>query len=268
MSAVEALRRTIEERFPDALPLAHATVGAAAVGIAAVDALLPGGGLPRGRLTAWQGGGGGSAVLRAACTAAVARGERAAWIDGAGTVTADGWSSGPLLLRPQGEVEALVCAEELLQSGGFGLVVVTGLGRSAARCGVRLSRAAKAGGSGLVMVGPATDVAALRIACMIAPEGWRWRAGPLDGCAEAASVRIRLEARALGWSGATSFELPVWTYAPRAALDPLLVDRRGVTNRRTAWRRAQRTERHASHALHEMVIPAAIESSPASMHAS
>lgn len=239
MSAVEALRRRIEERFPDALPLAHATVGAVGVGIAAVDALLPGGGLPRGRLTAWAAGGGGNAVLRAACAAAVARGERAAWIDGADAVTADGWSAGPLLLRPGGEVEALVCAEELLQSGGFALVVVTGLGRSAARCGVRLSRAAKAGGGGLVMVGPATEVAALRVACAIMPEGWRWRADAFGGCGEAASVRIRLEARALGWSGATSFELPVWTHAQRTALDPLLVDRRGVTNRRAAWRRAR-----------------------------
>ncbi|MGH7445547.1 MAG: hypothetical protein ACREKM_11745, partial [Longimicrobiales bacterium] len=42
-----------------------------------------------------------------------------------------------------------------------------------------------------------------------------------------------------GWSGATTFDLPVWTHAPRASLDPLLVDRRGVMGRRAAWRRAQ-----------------------------
>ncbi len=241
------LRQAIERRFPDAVPLAHATVGAIGTGVGAVDALLPGGGLPRGRVTAWVPGSGASAVLRAACSAVVGRGERAAWIDGAGTVTADGWVAGPLLLRPRGEVEALTCAEELLQSGGFGLVVVTGLSRHAARCGVRLSRAAKAGGSGLILVGPVLEVAALRVGCGIVPGGWRWRADPFGAAGELERVRLRLEARSLGWSGATTFELPVWTHAARAALDPLLVDRRGVTDRRAAWRRA-----HAARAEREI----------------
>ena len=231
------LRQAIEHKFPDALPLAHMTAGAVGTGIAALDALLPGGGLPRGRLTAWEVGGGTSAVLRTASSAVLARDERAAWIDGAGTVSADGWRTGPLLLRPHGEVEALSCAEELLRSGGFGLVVVTGLGRHAARCGVRLSRAAKAGGSALVMVGAVPDVAALRVGCTIEPDAWRWRPDPFDGPGEPRAVRIRLEARSLGWSGATSFELPVSTPSGRSALDPLLVDRRGVPGRRAAWRR-------------------------------
>lgn len=235
---LKELRQAIERRFPDALPLAHTTAAAVGTGVAAVDALLPGGGLPRGRLTAWSPGGGTSAVLRAACGAVIRGGERAAWVDGAGTVAVDGWVAGPLLLRPQGEVEALACAEELLQSGGFGLVVVTGLTRGAARCSVRLSRAAKAGGSGLVLVGPAAEVAALRVSCGIVPSGWKWRADPFGGAGDLDRVRIRLEARSLGWSGATTFELPVTSYGPRATVDPLLVDRRGVTDRRVAWLRA------------------------------
>ena len=234
------LRHAIEQKFPDALPLAHATVSAVGTGIAALDGLLPGAGLPRGRLTSWEAGGGTSAVLRAACGAVLAQGERSAWIDGAGTVIADGWRAGPLLVRPSGEVEALACAEELLRSGGFGLVVVTGLGHHAARCGVRLSRAARAGGSALVLVGAAADVAALRVSCAIEPAAWRWRADPFEGRGEPVAVRIRLEARALGWSGATSFELPVWSYGARSALDPMLVDRRGVVGRRAAWRRNRR----------------------------
>ncbi|HEU5209372.1 MAG TPA: hypothetical protein VFU06_08175 [Longimicrobiales bacterium] len=238
-SPLTALRQAIEQRFPDALPLHHAaTPSSVPTGIGAVDALLPGSGLPRGRLTSWAPGGGSSAVLRSTCSAVIARGERAAWIDGAHTVTADGWTRGPLLLRPNGEVEALACAEELLQSGGFGLVVVTGLGRHGARCSVRLSRAAKAGGSGLVLVGDAAEVAALRVGCRIEEGGLRWRRDPFGGPGELVSVRLRLEARALGWSGATSFDLPVWTHAPRSGVDDLLVDRRGVTDRRTAWRRA------------------------------
>ena len=238
-SPLAALRQAIEQRFPDALPLHHAMVPSSVpTGIGAVDALLPGSGLPRGRLTSWAPGGGSSAVLRSACSAVIARGERAAWIDGAHTVTADGWTRGPLLLRPHGEVEALACAEELLQSGGVGLVVGTGLGRHGARCSVRLSRAAKAGGSGLVLVGEAAEVAALRVGCRIEEGGLCWRRDPFGGPAELVSVRVRLEARSLGWSGATSFDLPVWTHAPRSSVDDLLVDRRGVADRRTAWRRA------------------------------
>ncbi|MHB1170392.1 MAG: hypothetical protein ACYC28_14035 [Longimicrobiales bacterium] len=238
-SPLHALRQAIEQRFPDALPLHHAaTPSCVTTGIGALDALLPGSGLPRGRLTSWAPGGGSSAVLRSACSAVIARGERAAWIDGARTVTADGWTRGPLLLRPEGEVEALACAEELLQSGGFGLVVLTGLGRHGARCSVRLSRAAKAGGSGLVLVGDPAEVAVLRVGCGIEEGGWRWRRDPFGGPGELVSVRVRLEARSLGWSGTTSFDLPVWTHAPRSSVDELLVDRRGVTDRRVAWRRA------------------------------
>ncbi len=245
LPALSELRQAIERRFPDALPLAHGTLAAIGTGVGAVDALLPGGGVPRGRVTSWEAGGGASAVLRAACGAVVERGERAAWIDGAGTVTADGWVRGPLLLRPPGELEALACAEELLQSGGFGLVVVTGLGRHGAQRAVRLSRAAKAGGSGLVLVGAAPEVAALRVGCRVEAGGWRWRRDPFGGPGELVSVRVRLEARSLGWSGATSFDLPVWTHAPRAGVDELLVDRRGVTDRRAAWRRAHARRRAA-----------------------
>lgn len=261
-SALTELRQAIESRFPDALPLAHGTLAAIATGVAAVDALLPGAGLPRGRLTSWETGGGASAVLRAACSAVVGRGERAAWIDGAGTVTADGWVRGPLLLRPPGELEALACAEELLQSGGFGLVVVTGLGRHGAQRAVRLSRAAKAGGSGLVLVGAAAEVAALRVGCRIEAGGWRWRRDPFGGAGELVSVRVRLEARSLGWSGATTFELPVWTHAPRAGVDELLVDRRGVTDRRVAWRKAH-ARRMAARAASARYATIPVAGSPA-----
>ena len=52
MAFLTELRQAIEQRFPDALPLHHAaTPSSVPTGIVAVDALLPGAGLPRGRLT-------------------------------------------------------------------------------------------------------------------------------------------------------------------------------------------------------------------------
>src|SRR5437868_4388618 len=46
-----AIRALIEHRFPDATPVTHRTVEPVATGIEALDAILPGHGLPRARLT-------------------------------------------------------------------------------------------------------------------------------------------------------------------------------------------------------------------------
>src|SRR5688572_17519676 len=51
---VIALREALEQRFPNAKPLVFRTAGAVSTGLAALDAMLPGGGLPRGRLSLWQ----------------------------------------------------------------------------------------------------------------------------------------------------------------------------------------------------------------------
>ena len=241
------LRKILEERWPDAQPLRHATAAGLPTGVAALDRILPGEGLPRGRLSVWTGAGragfgppGATAVLRSACVAAVARGERAAWVDGAGVVLGEGWPRGPLLLRVPGaspagspaELEALVCAEELVRSGGFGLVVVTGVGRALAVEAVRLSRAAREGGSALVAVGAAgageAPVAALRLASWLLPDGVRWRPDPFGGPAEPAVVRFRVEATSLGLESRAEFTIPVVQHAFRLSLEPGLVDRRGA----------------------------------------
>src|SRR5688572_1696419 len=99
------LRRALEERFPNAVPLPERTVPQISTGVEALDRILPAGGLPRGRLSVWTPGIGGSAVLRSACRRAVERGERAAWVDEVGRIT-DGekWGdSGVTLARPRTE---------------------------------------------------------------------------------------------------------------------------------------------------------------------
>ena len=227
-TAVQKLRQALERRFPDALPLGRGTVAAAGTGVAALDVLLPGGGLARGRLTTWRPGGGATAVLRTAVEASVRRGERSAWVDGSGALGADFWRAGPLLVRPTTERQALVSTEELLRSGGFAVVVLTGGGREAGREAVRLSRAARAGGAAFVLMTEESAVTHLRIASRIQPEGYRWRRDPFGEPIEVTAVRIEVEASALGWSGRTSFELPVRTHRGRLSPEPRLVDRRGV----------------------------------------
>jgi hypothetical protein len=221
------LRRTLEQRFPGAQPLVFRTSGAVATGLGALDALLPGGGLPRSRVTLWLPGGGATAILRAAACAAVQQGERSAWIDTQGQLSSDGWTRGPLLLRPADEINALACAEELLRSGGFALVVVTGVARALEREAVRLSRAAREGGSALVALAPGAPVAHLRMSTHIQPDGYQWKLNPFGEPAQVETVRIRVEAHAMGWNGHTVLVLPVHEHRQRSAADPLLRDRRG-----------------------------------------
>ncbi|MGH7476256.1 MAG: hypothetical protein ACRELD_08200 [Longimicrobiales bacterium] len=255
MSQVLALRELLEQRFPGALPLSvGGTAEPVSTGVAVLDRLLPQNGLPRARLTLWRPGGGATAVLRESCARVVARGERAAWIDAAGLVTGSFWKDGPLLVRPPGVVSALGCAEELLRSGGFALVVLA-LGEAsrsasgthgleAVRRGaadaafVRLSRGAREGGGALVLVAPHSPVAALRLVSRITSDGYEWDSGPLAEPAQVAWVRMRVKATSPGWSGHTEFRLAVAHPDPRLALESALPDRRGVAAvKRRRWRR-------------------------------
>lgn len=225
------LRRLLEQRWPDAQPLRHATAAGVSTGVPALDAILPGGGLPRGRLSVWatEAAVGATAVLRSACEVVRAAGERAVWVDGARVVAGDRWwqDGGALLVRPAGALDALVCAEELVRSGGFGLVVLTGVGRALVPEAVRLSRAAREGGSALVAVGEA-PLAALRLASRVLADGVRWTSGPLGEPAEPAAVRLRVQATSLGLDSRAEFMIPVVQHALRMSMEPGLVDRRGA----------------------------------------
>lgn len=229
MSAqIAALRALLDQRFPGATPLPQRVGGGAATGIAALDRALPGGGLPRGRVTAWSPGGGATAVLRSACRLAVSRGERAAWVDGAGVVTGAGWDGGVSLLRPPSGGVALECAEELARSGGLSLVVVTGAKTGDAER-VRLSNAAREGGGALVVLEESGFMAGVRIASRIRPEGYRWRTDPFGAPAEVESVVVSARVTALGWDREAEFPLSVTSHDLRLSLEPALGDRRGAS---------------------------------------
>jgi hypothetical protein len=241
-AALHHLKEALERRFPDALPLGRSTVGAAVTGIRALDGLLPDGGLARGRLTVWHPGGGATAVLRSACEATVLRGERAVWVDAGGRQGADFWRTGPLLIRAASELKALEAAEALLQSGGVSLLVLHGCSRSAAAAAVRLSRAARAGGSALVLVVPETPVAHLRVTSHLSPDAYRWQRNAFGEPVEPVAVRVAVEASSLGWSGRTTFELPIRIHGLRLAPEPALPDRRGAAPA-ARWRPPQRRRR-------------------------
>jgi hypothetical protein len=222
-----ALRALLEARFPDATPVTHRTAEPVATGITTLDAILPGGGLPRGRLTVWVPEGGATAILRAASQTTVLNGERAVWIDGKGTIAGAFWEEGPVLVRPRTRREGLRASEELLRCGGFALVVVAGIEPEGME-NVRLSRAAREGGGALVTLTTHTSMASLRVSSSILRESYRWRKDPFGDPADAEEAKIRIRAHSLGWSRSVDIPIKVVPFDVRVSLEGGLVDRRGV----------------------------------------
>jgi fermentation-respiration switch protein FrsA (DUF1100 family) len=236
-----ALRDLLEQRFPDAAPLVQRVAPPVATGLPELDRVLPGGGLPRGKLTAWGQSGGASAVLRAACQSVVAAGWRAAWIDAEGTIGAE-WQEGPLLVRPVDplrRINALRSAEVLLASGGFTLVVLSAGADPEGTERVRLTRAAREGNSAFVALTENPSLAALRVSSRILPHSFRWERGPFLEPAAPVEATVEVLVRTLGWNARASVVLPVAAYELRLSLDPTLADRRGCGRKPGTRRRGR-----------------------------
>jgi hypothetical protein len=133
-------------------------------GLAALDAVLPGRGVPKGRLTEVVGmlGSGRTTLVRRLVAAAVERGLRAAYVDASRTLDPRGWAplaedpeqgKGVLVVRPKDRARGAWCADVLLRSGAFGLVVLDGAPPLTRQVTVRLTRLARDAGAALVVVG-------------------------------------------------------------------------------------------------------------------
>ncbi len=176
--------------------------------------------------------GGATAILRAACHAAASTGERAAWIDGLGTITGQFWDEGPILVRPANRRNSLRATEELLRCGGFGIIVLTGSEPAGTEM-VRLSRAAREGGTAFIALTTHTSMASLRLVSRILPDSYDWKRSPFGDPAEAESVKIKVNAQSLGWNRKVEITVPVAAHDLRSALEPALPDRRGMLTKRS-----------------------------------
>jgi hypothetical protein len=224
VSAFAAVRARIEQRFPDATPILRRTAPAVASGIAELDRALPHGGFPLGKLSMCTPNGGITAILRAACHAAIAAGDRSVWIDGARTIAGAFWDEGPLLVRPSCHTHAVRAADELLRSGGFRLVVLTGAEPADAET-MRLVRAVHDGGGAFAIVTPHAHMAGLRLASHIAE--YQWKFDPFGDPASVENVRVGVDVRSLGWTRHADFSLSVKSHELRLSLESGLADRRG-----------------------------------------
>lgn len=148
-------------------------------GIAELDVLLVGRGIPRGRLTEITGasGSGRTSMLRTLVTAAASGGRWVAYIDATRTLAPRDWAHvgserAPLwIVRPANAARAPWCADLLLRSGAFALVVMDGAPQLSRVLAVRLTRLARDVGAAFVVT------------------------GEHGGDATGSSVRIRLAAR-------------------------------------------------------------------------
>jgi len=165
LGAIEEIAR------PDRAPLP--------TGIAELDAILVGRGIPRGRLTEITGasGSGRTSMLRTLVAAVATGGRWVAYIDATRTLAPRDWAHvgsdrAPLwMIRPASSARATWCADLLLRSGAFALVVMDGAPQLSRVLAVRLTRLARDVGAAFVVT------------------------GEHGGDATGSSVRIRLAAR-------------------------------------------------------------------------
>jgi hypothetical protein len=122
--------------------------------------VLQGGGLPRGRLTEIVGanGSGKTTLARAVVEATVAQHGWVAYIDAQRTLDARDWvhlgdAEGVWMIRPHDATRAAWCADVLLRSGAFALVVLDGAPLLSRSNAVRLTRLARESNCALVILG-------------------------------------------------------------------------------------------------------------------
>jgi hypothetical protein len=132
-------------------------------GVAALDAVLVGGGLPRGRLTEIIGpaGSGKTTLTRAIVESTVAAHGWVAYVDAQRTLDARDWvhlgdAEGVWIIRPRDAGRAAWCADVLLRSGAFALVVLDGAPALTKSAAVRLTRLARESNAAFVVLGERT----------------------------------------------------------------------------------------------------------------
>ena len=125
-------------------------------GLGALDDALASGGLPRGRLTEVVGASGKLTLLRQVVGAAVARGEWVAYVDASRTLAPRDWTEFGAhlwIVRPPVAAQAAWCADVLLRSAAFSLVVLDSAPPISRAIAVRLTGLARESNAAFVVVG-------------------------------------------------------------------------------------------------------------------
>ncbi len=134
-------------------------------GLTALDAVLPGGGLPRGRITEIlaPAGVGKTTLARSLAATTLTAGHTVAWVDATRTLDPRDWvatsmegSDALWVVRPAEATRAPWCADLLLRTGAFALVVLDGAPVLPRTVGVRLAQLARDSDAVLLLLGDGT----------------------------------------------------------------------------------------------------------------
>ncbi len=225
-----------------------------ATGVPALDAALPGGGLPRGRLTEITGtpGSGLTTFARQLVASTLRAGWWVAYIDAARTLAPRDWAAlgahdGLWVVRPNEPARGAWCADVLLRSGAFGLVVLDGAQALPRTVAVRLVRLAHTSDAAFVLLStdgqrsgvagalqlrvqrasaPKRQPAALDLAARLA--GQSPASAPAPARSKSRRLRITIEKGAPVQKVEVAYEVE----RPRGVReDPPVPDRRGVARR-------------------------------------
>ena len=221
-------------------------------GIAVLDAVLLGGGIPRGRLTEIAGpaGSGKTTLVRALVEETITDRSWVAYIDAQRTLDPRDWvhlgdERGVWIVRPREAARAAWCADILLRSAAFALVVLDGasmLGKSTA---VRLTRLARESNAAFVVLGErgaATQLGgAVRLLAERRPNG---------------RIGVRVEKGGTLKTVEVQCAVPV---ARRLCAHPEVPDRRGVARGPAGGLRHGRRGRAAQPPTHSAERPIVIE---------
>jgi hypothetical protein len=164
MSALAALRQQLAEIIAPPVPGGETI----ATGIASLDAVLEGGGIPCGRLTDLAGapGSGATTLTRGIVAGALADKRWVAYVDATRTLAPGDWTAlsatGRLwIVRPPEHDQGAWSADVLLRSGAFGLVVLDGTPPLKRSVFVRLNRLARESQAALLVVRHDNDATGL-----------------------------------------------------------------------------------------------------------
>ena len=239
-----------------------AVVPALPTGIAALDAVLLGGGLPRGRLTeiAGSAGSGKTTLARVLVETTVAAHGWVAYIDAQRTLDPRDWvhlgdAEGVWMIRPHDATRAAWCADILLRSGAFTLVVLDGAPLLSRAATVRLTRLARESNAAFAVMGDRTGGATqLGGAVRLVVERKKERARLSDGrtvglsdLREARTIGVRVEKGGTLRTVEVSCAIAV---ARRLCTHPEVPDRRGVARGPAGGLRHGRRGRAASPPAH------------------
>ena len=230
--SVSALRQQLAAILP---PPRAGDAAAIPTGIEALDRALSDGGVPSGRLTEVQGarGSGRTTLVRHLVTTAVEARRWTAVIDGSRTLAPREWAeagaSGRLwVIRPHSADRSAWCADILLRSGAFSLVVLDGAPPLSRQVVVRLTRLAKEHDVALVVVG---DTPVIGSAVRLRVQRRRHAAGPrpqAPGPVDSRRITICIEKGGTQHAVEVSCAIEV---ARRLRAHPEVPDRRGVATR-------------------------------------